>query len=81
MLKEKKVCTSHRWQGAESVTQDAQVQKSAYTVNLVRWDNGRVVGNDMMSGLFIYASKPNHKHRTKQQWMRTSGFVMLLLVL
>lgn len=43
MLKEKKVCTSHRWQGAKSVMQDAQVQKSAYTVNLVRWDNDRVV--------------------------------------
>lgn len=35
----------------------------------------------MMSELFTYARKPNHKHRTKQQWMRTSGFVMLLLVL
>lgn len=41
--KRKKVCTRYRWQGAESVMQDAQVQKSAYTVNLVRWDNGRVV--------------------------------------
>lgn len=43
MIKEKKVCTSRRCQVAESVMQDAQVQKSAYTANLVRWDNGRVV--------------------------------------
>lgn len=43
MLKEKKVCPSHRWQAAESVMQEAQVQKSAYTANLVRWDNGGVV--------------------------------------
>lgn len=31
------------WPVAESVTRDAQVQKAADTVSLVRWGNGRAV--------------------------------------